>query len=72
MRNRKKITGGCETCISAILLQSDPNKWMLSHLAKLDEVYINYTSPRLLQIYKIDFIGYNNQIFPNNSHINLR
>ena len=43
MSNRNKITRGCETCISVMLLQSDLNKWRLSQLAKLDKVYINYT-----------------------------
>ena len=41
-------------------------------MSKLDKLYINYASTRLLQRSKIDFIEYNNQIFPNNSHIHLR
>ena len=55
--------------MSAILLQPYFNNWRLSQLAKLDKLYINYASPRLLQISKHDFIEYNNQIFPNSSHI---
>ena len=27
MNNRNKITCGCKTCISAMLLKSDINKW---------------------------------------------
>ena len=37
MSNRKKITCGCKTCISAMLPQSYINKWRLSKLAKLDK-----------------------------------
>ena len=66
MSNRNNITCGYETCISSMLLQSDLNKWRLPQLTKLDKVYINYTSTRILQRYKINFIDYNNQIFPNN------
>ena len=55
-----------------MLLQSYLNKRRLSQLAKLDKLYINYASTRILQISKINFIEYKNQIFPNNPHINLR
>ena len=48
-----------------MLLQSDLNKWRLSKLEKLDKLYINYSSTRILQRSKIDFIEYNNQMFPN-------
>ena len=41
MNNRNNITCGGETCISAMLLQSDLNKCRLSQLAKLDKLYIN-------------------------------
>ena len=58
--------------LDKILLQSDLNKWMLSQLVKLDKLYINSASTRLLQISKHYFVEYNNQIFPNNSHIHLR
>ena len=70
--NRNKITCGCETCISAMLLQLDLNKWRLSQLTKLDKLYINSASTRLLQISNNYFIEYNNQVFPNNSHIYLK
>ena len=53
---QKKTTCGCKTFISAMLLQSDLNKWRLSQLVKLDKVYINYASTRPLQISKIDLI----------------
>ena len=72
MSNRNKITCGCKTCISAMLIQSDINKCRLSQLAKLDKLYINSASNRLLQISKNGFVEYNNQIFPNNSHMYLR
>ena len=39
---------------------------------KLDKLYINSASTRILQISKNYFIEYKNQIFSNNSHINLR
>ena len=39
-----------------MLLQSDINKYILSQLSKLDKLYINYASTRLLQRYKNDFI----------------
>ena len=71
MINIINITCGYKTCISAMLLQSDLNKLMLSLLAKLDELYNNSASTRLLQISKINFIEYNNQIFPKNTHIHL-
>ena len=38
---------------------------------KLDKLYINYASNRILQRYKNDFIEYQNQILPNYSHIHL-
>ena len=63
MSNRNKITYGCETCISAMLLQSDLNKLRLSPLTKLDKFYINSESNRLLQIYNINFIEYNDPIY---------
>ena len=36
VNNRNKTTCECKTCISAILLQSDLNKWIISQLAKLE------------------------------------
>ena len=69
MSNRNNIIWGCETCISTMLLQSDLNKWRLSQLEKLDMLYNNSASTRILQISKIYFIEYNNQFFSNNSHI---
>ena len=70
--NIDNITRGCEICISAMFLQSDLNKWWLTLLEKLDKLYINSGSTRLLQRSKIDYIEYNNQIFPSNSHKYLR
>ena len=55
-----------------MLLQLDLNKCRLSKLAKLDRLYNNSASTRLLQISKHDSIEYNNEIFPNNSHIHFR
>ena len=72
MSNRNNITSGCKTCISAMLLQSNLNNWRLSQLAKLDKLYINSASSRLLQISKHYIIEYKNKIFPNNSHIHFR
>ena len=46
--NTNKIKCGCETCISDILLQSYNNKWGLSKFSKLDKIYINSASTRLL------------------------
>ena len=54
--NRNKIKCGCKTCISATLLQSDLNKCRLSQFSKLDKLYINSASTRLLKIFKHDFI----------------
>ena len=39
---------------------------------KIDKVYIHTASNRPLQRYKNYFIEYNNQTFPNISHIHLR
>ena len=39
---------------------------------KVDTLYINDASTRILKQYKIYYIEYKNQIFPNNSHIDLR
>ena len=72
MSNRNKITFLCETCISAMLLKSYINQWTLSQFFKLDKLYTNYESTRLLQISKIDFIEYKNLIFPNNTYKNLQ
>ena len=41
-------------------------------IGKLDKLYINYASKRLLKRSKNYFIEYKNQISPNNSHIHLR
>ena len=54
--NINNITCGCETCISAMLHQSYFNKWKLSKSAKLDKLYIDYASTRLLKISKHDLI----------------
>ena len=56
MSKINNVTCGCETCISAMLLQWDLNKCRLSPLAKPDKLYINSESTRLLQISKHDFI----------------
>ena len=71
-RNRNKITCGWETCISAMLLWSDLNKWILSQLTKLDKLYINSASTRLLERSRNDFIEYKKQIFTDYSLIHLR
>ena len=63
--NRNTITCVWVTGISAILLQPDLSKWRLSKLAKLDKLYINSVSTRILQGSKIDYIEYKNKIFPN-------
>ena len=44
MSKSNKITCGCETYISAMLLRSDINKWRLSQVDKLDKLYINSAS----------------------------
>ena len=72
MSDRNKITRGCETCISFMLLQPDLNKWRISQLDELDKLYINSTPTRLLERPQNDFIEYTKQIFPNDSHIHLR
>ena len=72
MSNRNNTTYGCKTCISAMLLQSDINKWRISVISKLDKLYINSASTKLLQRSNNYFIQYKNYIFPNNSHIHLR
>ena len=72
MRYRNKIISRCKTCVSVMLLQSYLNKWRLSQFSKLDKLFINSASTRLLQISKISLIEYNNQIFPNTSHLHLK
>ena len=71
MNKRNKSTCGCEICTGSMLLQSDLNKWRLTQLEKLDKLYINAASTRILQKYKIDYIVYKNQkiskIFTNTS-----
>ena len=61
-----------KTYISAMVIQSDLNKWRLSQLAKFDRLYINSVSTRISKKSKNDFIEYKNLMFPNNSHIHLR
>ena len=72
MSSRNNITCGCKTCISTMLLQSYINKWRISQLYRVDKLYINSASTRLLDIFKNDFIEYEKQIFPNYSHIYSR
>ena len=55
-----------------MLLQSDINKWRLSQLTKLDKLYINSASTRLLQRFNINLIEYKHQTSPKNSYIHLR
>ena len=55
-----------------MLLKSDINKWRISQLDKLDKLFLNSASTRLLQTSKNYFIEYENKIFTNNSHIDLR
>ena len=50
-----RITCGCETFISAMLLHSDLNKWRLTELTKNEIMYINVASTRLLQRSKKDY-----------------
>ena len=71
MGNRNRITCGRKTFISDMLIQSDINKWRISQVNKLEKLYINSASTRLLQRSDNYFIEYNNQIFPNSSHIHL-
>ena len=63
--NINKITCGCETCISDMLLQIYLSKWRISKLDKLHKLHINSALTRLLQRSKNYFIEYRNQIFPN-------
>ena len=65
MSNINNITCGYETSISAMLLQSDINKWIISQLTKLDKLYNNYASTRILERSNYYFIEYKKQIFPN-------
>ena len=44
----------------------------MSKNLKLDNIYINYASTRLLHRSNIDWFEYKNHIFPNNSDIYLR
>ena len=55
-----------------MLLQSDLNKWRISELSKLNKLYINSVSTRLLERSNNDFIKYKTKILPNYSHIHLR
>ena len=66
MGKRNHITCSCETCINSLLLQSDSNKWRLTILEKLDKLYINASSTRLLPRFNIYYIKIKNQIIPNN------
>ena len=65
MRNRNNITCVWETCISAMLLQSDLNKCRISQLVKLDKLYINPALTILLERSKNSFLEYRKKIFPN-------
>ena len=56
MRNIDHIKQGRKTCLSVMLLQPDFNKCRLSKLDKLDKLYINSASTRLLQRSKIYFV----------------
>ena len=72
MSTRNKIKCRFETCISDMLLWSYLNKWRISQLSKLDKLCFNSASTRILQKSKINFIEFQNQLFPHNSHIHLR
>ena len=72
MSKRNKITCVYNTCIIAMLLQLDLNKWRISQLAKLDKLYNNSASTRDLERSKNYFIEYRKQIFLYESYIHLR
>ena len=63
--NINKITSGCKTCISDMLLQSDLNKCRISQLVKLDKLYINPALTILLERFKNSLLEYRKKIFPN-------
>ena len=44
----------------------------MSQVSKLDKLYIDSASTRILERSKNDFIEYKKKMFPNDSHINLR
>ena len=56
MVNRNKITCEGETCISTMLIQSDPKKCRISKLSKLDKLYNNSASTQILQRSNNDLI----------------
>ena len=58
--NKNNNTCGYTTCISAMLSQSDLNKWIISQLSKPDKLYMNSASTRPLHRPKNYFIGYKN------------
>ena len=70
--NRNKITWGCKTYISDMLLQSNTNKSRIPQLSKIDKLYINYASTILLKIPKNNYIEHKKHIFLNDSQIHLR
>ena len=69
--SRNKIKCGCKTYMSAMLLQSDLNKWMISLVDTLDKLYVRSELTTLLQKYKKCFIEYKNEIFSNDLHIHI-
>ena len=69
--SRNKSTCACNTFIRDMLLESDLNKWWLIQLEKLDNLYINLALTGILKISNKHYIEYKNQIFSNNSHINI-
>ena len=70
-RNINKIACGCETCISAMLIQYDFNKWRFNKIEFFYELYINAASTRLSLRSKRYYDEYNNKIFTNRSHIDI-
>ena len=72
MGNRNNVTCGCETCISAMLLQSDLNKLRLKMLTQVDTFYINAASTRLSQRSNKYYIQYKDQDFTKKSQIHFR
>ena len=63
MINRNNITCSCESCISAVFLQTDLNKYVIKTMLEVFEIlYLNDAPTRILQISKRDYDEYKKEV----------
>ena len=64
MSNQRRDLCGCETCVSADMLQCSLNLWRIKHLKRLESLKMSRTRYRSSQKYIERYDRYKNEAFP--------